>query len=372
VRYYIQFLVALIFFQYFISCNTKENQKVKLEVVVEEKLTAEKQSVVDFIEGYINSVFDSTSLQERNNQWESSLLYYMQDRFLFQGQSKESFLNNPPKVLGVRKDSLGSYFVNILFSRGEVPIKIMEMKLQKDPHNRFYFIDRFSENIKRYNLFERDGYQFYYSPTCVRDTIAETKAIEYNQRLSDYFERPLKRFRVVVCSNIDEYNVLHSLKYTDGQNLDYQGGGLAVPDEDLYFSMDSSPYYPHEMVHLYTSHFEDFYWFDEGLATYLGGSVGYDLDYHLQKIADSLDQFDFSDIPQNDRVDEMTTYKYAIGGLFIKLANEEYGGKETIFKLMNYGKKKEDFFAALKEVFGVEKEELDVFIKAKIKEHYSK
>lgn len=370
-RYYIQLLVALLFFQYFISCNTKENQKVQFKVVVEEKLTAEKQSVVDFIEGYINSVFDSTSLQDRNNQWESSLLFYMQDRFLLEGQSKESFLNNPPKVLGVRKDSLGSYFVNILFSREEVPIKMMEMKLQKDPLNRFYFIDRFSENIERYSLFERDGYQFYYSPTCFRDTIAETKAIEYNQKLSNYFEQPLIRFRAVVCNNIDEYNALHSLKYTDGQNLDHQGGGLAVPDEDLYFSMNSSPYYPHEMVHLYTSHFEDYYWFDEGLATYLGGSVGYNLDYHLQKIADSLDQHDFSNIPQNARVDELTTYKYSIGGLLIKLANEEYGGKETVFKLMNSGKKKEDFFAAIKEVFGVEREDLDAFIKTKIKAHYS-
>ena len=46
-RYYIQFLVALIFFQYFISCNTKENQKVKLELVVEEKLTAEKVTEVE-------------------------------------------------------------------------------------------------------------------------------------------------------------------------------------------------------------------------------------------------------------------------------------------------------------------------------------
>tara|TARA_B110000503_G_scaffold143786_1_gene248611 strand:+ start:8724 stop:9086 length:363 start_codon:yes stop_codon:yes gene_type:complete len=106
--------------------------------------------------------------------------------------------------------------------------------------------------------------------------------------------------------------------------------------------------------------------FDEGCATYLGGSVSYPLEYHLKKIANQIDSLNFSNLPEDKKLDDDTSLKCTIGGLFCKLAMEEFGGKESLFKLLNLGKNDENFHAALKDVFGIEVDDYDSFVREKL------
>ena len=140
----------------------------------------------------------------------------------------------------------------------------------------------------------------------------------------------------------------------------------AIPEEKIVVSANNSPYYPHELVHLYSSKYHTHYWFDEGLATYLGGSVGFSLEYHLKKLA-NIDSLDYSSLPKNQKIDDDTFVKYTIGGLFCKLAMDEFGGKQALFKLLSYGNTDEEFYLALKDVFSIEKEEIDSFVKEHLK-----
>ncbi len=45
---------------------------------------------------------------------------------------------------------------------------------------------------------------------------------------------------------------------------------------------------------------------------------------------------------------------------------EEYGGRESLFKLLNSGKREEDFHSALNAVFGIDKDNYNSFIHDKI------
>ena len=142
-----------------------------------------------------------------------------------------------------------------------------------------------------------------------------------------------------------------------------------MPEEQILISANNSPYYPHELVHLYTADLNPHNWFDEGCATYLGGSVEFPLEHHLRKVAAQMDSLDFSELPKDQKLDDDTSLKYSLGGLFCKLAIYEYGGKESLFTLLNSGKTEEDFHAAIKNVFEIEKEEYDTFVREKLEKY---
>ena len=48
---------------------------------------------------------------------------------------------------------------------------------------------------------------------------------------------------------------------------------------------------------------------------------------------------------------------------------DEYGGKKSLFALLNSGKTEEDFHSALSKVFGIEKENYDSFIREKLRKY---
>lgn len=66
-------------------------------------------------------------------------------------------------------------------------------------------------------------------------------------------------------------------------------------------------------------------------------------------------------------MDAYTNPQYVYGAVFCRMAMEK-GGFEEMKKLFNYGKEDKDFYNALKKEFGVKKEELNKFIRNKIKE----
>ena len=111
---------------------------------------------------------------------------------------------------------------------------------------------------------------------------------------------------------------------------DNQIGGMADLANNAIYAGNDSEIYEHELIHLYA----DKKWpnnshelFTEGLATYLGGSVGYPLDYHVKKIAlyAQTHKVDFSDLANLPPIDEYTNFQYTIGGLICKIVDKKSG-----------------------------------------------
>ena len=95
--------------------------------------------------------------------------------------------------------------------------------------------------------------------------------------------------------------------------------------------------------------------------------MGCSLEEHLRVLAVEADKLDFSTMPTYHYYSQWTNIKYAIGGLFVKLALEEYGGRKSLDVLLNSGKTEADFFKAIQTVFEVDKAGVDQFIKSKLK-----
>ncbi len=290
----------------------------------------EKRKVIIFLKEYINNMFE-TSQKERNTFWHSDILTVRKDWFLRSNWTKEEFLKSQPKLLD---------------------LKIISK------NNHYKFIDLLGENIKSLRVNERGNYKFYYSDKLLIQKDLEMKAIKFNNYLADYFTSDTIHFTTIATNSITYYYRLMGYDYVNRQTLDNQSGGLAETYDNIVFSGNGTPYYPHEIVHLYTSRFKCHRWFDEGLATYLGGSAGKSLDYHICKLQGSLEKLDFDNLLTMTYFDFETDYRYVIGGLIVKLIIEEYGGKSQLFSLMDNGRSDKDFYKSILTVFDIERNEL--------------
>lgn len=371
-------LFSLLSIFLFISCeipitetNVNKQASSPIKVIHSERSQAfenylpEKLAVADFIDDYFNLMYDS-SLQTRNNLWHSSILTHAQDNFLISDLSKGFLLAYPPKLLGIRKLKNDQFLATVDFSQAGFSLKIMNLKIAKDGLGRPYFIDLFGENIEQFQQTTSENCRFYYSPKVKINKTQEQETIAFNQKMAKMFHSPLKSIKIIALKDLKDYCEVLGYEYSPILSYDQQSGGIAMPEEDIILAANNSAHYPHEIVHLYTGDLNAHSWFDEGLATYLGGSVGHPLDYHLSKIANQVDSLDFSALPQDKKLDDDTNLKYAIGGLFCKLAYEKHG-HYALFKLLNSGRTEDDFHQAINEAFHLKPEDYDTFIRTELK-----
>lgn len=366
-------LSLIICFLMIYSCKDSKADSGRLilkraPIFSEIEMDEDREAAAVFLEDYLNLMFDST-LSVRNSFWQSSLLYSRMDRFLRIGRAKSYLIEHPPKLLGIRKDSSDRFHAKLSFEVEGFPNEILNLLIAKNAAGKFYFIELIGEHLKQFSHFENQGIEFFYSPRTNRDTLAEQKVLDYNRILSEYFQTQERKLRVIICKDLKDYAATIGYDYAKFLNFDRQTGGRTLPDEDLFISANGSPYYPHELVHIYTSNYKSHWIFDEGMATYLGGSGGVSLMDHLKIIAPDADKWDFSNMTEDFYLYENFSARYLIGGLLMKMADEDYGGREAVFKLLKAGNEDEDFYQAVENTFKIQRSELDSLIKNKLKEY---
>ena len=99
----------------------------------------------------------------------------------------------------------------------------------------------------------------------------------------------------------------------------------------------------------------------------MGGSSGHDLLWHIRRNYEYLRDHPEIDVLSFKGVDAFVSAQYFIGGLLCKMA-EEQGGLPLLKKLMTYGKEDEDLYRAIHDVFGVTKDSVNKFLRAKLEE----
>ncbi len=153
---------------------------------------------------------------------------------------------------------------------------------------------------------------------------------------------------------------------------DISGGEAEIWNKILYVG-NGSFYYPHELVHLYTYHLYSLAKspiFDEGLATYLGGSQSQSLKWHLKKLKTYIkgNKIDLGDFDGLMFTEGITNIDYAIGGLICKLTYERKGlaGLKTLFEA---GETNENAYQAIEKVLGVKKQDLNSFLRKELQKY---
>ena len=228
---------------------------------------------------------------------------------------------------------------------------------------------------------------YYVHPFHKFDIEKANKMNEFNIFLANEFNTKPMEFDYFVANNARDIVDIWGYEYVKRMYIPNQTGGIASIHNKLIYAGNNSEYYPHELVHLYTYELvpKDYhFWIGEGIATFYGGSGGYTLDWHLEKLKSFLNEnpnYDLSDI---DRLDTeipngeyKTDFRYVIGGFLMKKVYEKHGVEGLMEALQitggnakefhKSGGSNEDFFNFLKEKLGIEKQDFDSYIKREIK-----
>jgi hypothetical protein len=219
--------------------------------------------------------------------------------------------------------------------------------------------------------------KYYHNESHTFDNRLAVRLDSFNTYLSQKFKIPVVKFTYFVGENTAESYQIMGYDFTPQQFTSNQYGAVADPVNKVIFAGNGTEYYPHEVVHLYTNQFwgkDNLYyhsWFDEGIATLFGGSRGYALEWHLEKLKKYLQDNpqerlnDISTLGTVPNGEFMTEYNYAIGGLLCKKVYEAKG-MDGLFALLKSGYTDEDFYQTVEQFLGVKKENFGTFIRSEL------
>lgn len=162
------------------------------------------------------------------------------------------------------------------------------------------------------------------------------------KKLSEFFS--IEEFSITYFSTVSPEEVFrlkgfdyHPMMYVD------KSGGFAE-EFNIVISGNNSEYYNHEVAHLFISKaftkLDSF--FNEGLATYLGGSGKFDYLWQKNKLKEFLkenpkyDFFEHLDIYERFYFQEETPIPYLASAIICEMIIEKYG-KEKLFEVLREG-----------------------------------
>ncbi|GEM_PF-1036296 len=196
---------------------------------------------------------------------------------------------------------------------------------------------------------------------------------KFNNEIAQTFKMNPIAFDYVVANNTSDLSEMMGIDFFSYSFQPNQSGGQADLRNRIILAGNGSAYYPHELVHLYIANKfgnSTFHWVDEGVAAYFGGSTGYDIEWHWEKLKRFLlsnDSYPLQDlsalethIPNGDYT---TDFRYAIGALLIKQVIES-SGMEGVFEAIKEVQTEEDYFLFLERELGVSRETFEEYIRS--------
>lgn len=202
--------------------------------------------------------------------------------------------------------------------------------------------------------------------------LAEKQNTFITEKLPAIFGTEPDTVHFYFADTFEEIQQLKGFNYIVGLSGSVKPSGKAAHNNWCY-SGGTGEYYPHELVHLFV---DDLYpgkhaWTSEGLATYLGGSRGKSLDWHLIRTHTYLaahPEIDLNTMLDLITLDEYTGYRYALGGFIIHQLYKK-GGWEMVKEFMSPGSEDSDYYAKVEKHLGVKRSALNSYIRNQLKNY---
>jgi hypothetical protein len=143
--------------------------------------------------------------------------------------------------------------------------------------------------------------------------------------------------------------------------------GIADVKDNLIFTSGLNENHFHEAVHIYLNKKYPESPLKEGIAVFLGGSLGHDLKWHVEKLQTFIvnnPKIEINNPQTFHYLDNSTNPQYTIHGLLCHLAYKREGINE-LQKLMEFNSLEQIY----SEYFSINKEEANSFLRKKIKQY---
>jgi hypothetical protein len=212
-----------------------------------------------------------------------------------------------------------------------------------------------------------DFITYYYPKSHEFDLDLAQKQNQLIKEISDGMGIPLEEYKYYFANSREEIMNIKGLYFIIGNSGNEIPSGIADVQNSITFSSGLDEYYPHELIHLLINpKFPDTHnWILEGFATYFGMSRGIKLETHINKLSDHLKQnssIDLNSMLELKSLDQYTDYRYVLGGYIIQKAFEK-SGFDYLNQILSKTKSDDDFYKTVAEVLGVERDEINSFIR---------
>lgn len=364
---------ALIFFS-----KTASSQAIKLNTFFVNPSVYDTRSspVTQILNAFGNYVNTKDSLYFKNPYWSDEEYKKRNVPDIFMKNIDYSFMFKQsrfykPTVLSINKLDSG-YVMKVLFANAEKDNGFSRISA-------IFNIGAVQENgiwklhsMLDYNL--RSEYKeqkigaihYYYHKSRTLNIELCNKFDTINSELAKKFNIPPLNVTYYLCKDNLEMQRLKGYDFEFTMAAPQQIGGMADNFNEVIYAGNNSEIYTHELTHLYIHKIYGLNvheYFDEGLATLFGGSLGQPMEYHLHKIAAYVqkNKVDFTKLDQLDSPDEYTNFLYTIGGLLCKITLEKKG-MVGIRELLICPKDNNAFFDNIYKVLDVKRENFNSFI----------
>jgi hypothetical protein len=286
------------------------------------------------------------------------------------------YMGFPVTILNVRNIN-GLYQIKSIFafcdSTGKPPnILCIANVFAKKENGEYKLFNALPVNRDKEWNHKKAGYIDYYFP--FYHSFDSVKAEKQNAFMIDVckdFGVPIKQVEYYFADDFNEIERLRGFDYELGTSGKLKPQGKS--DDDKAYCGGMGEYYPHELIHIFINpYYPDCHnWVLEGLATFLGGSRGEELNWHIKRANDFLlkhPEIDLNNVLKLKSIDEYTDYRYVIGGLICELIYEK-GELKLLKDFLNTGKTDKDYYNAIELFLNVKQKDLNAFLRTELMKH---
>ncbi len=277
----------------------------------------------------------------------------------------------PAHVLSI-KSNKSNYEIKVQFSYckedGTPYVLAIVNYYAKKENGSFKLYNALTINKKEWNCTTVGIIDFYY-PNYHKFNIEKArKTNEFiNKLCKDLIVKSIP-FEYYVANDYDEIQKLKGIDYYMGMGGDTTPKGKAA--DDKIYCAGLGEYYLHEVFHVQIDKYypNKHFWVSEGIATFLGGSRGETLKWHVKRTNDYLlkhPEVDLSNMLTLSNLDFKTAYHYVLGGIIAKKIYEK-GGWKLIIAFMSSGKTDQEYYIAIEKYLGIKKEGLNLYLREQL------
>lgn len=280
-------------------------------------------------------------------------------------------------ILGVTPVSRGHYLLSSMFyktadSTGITDLKFITTVYARKVDGNYRLVCSPQYLMEEYETRQVGSVNYLIHPTHGFQPEEALKMNLFNQEIAAKFNREPLAFDYVVANHTGDLSDIMGTDFNSYSFSANRSGGMADTYNNIIYAGNNSAYYPHEVVHLYThATFPRQYhpWVDEGIAALFGGSTGYYIEWHWQKLKEFLaahPEFPLEDLTtlQTDvpNGEYTTDFRYAIGGYLMKQVHEREG-MSGLFEALASGRSEQDYFTMLETKLGFKRAEFEQYVR---------
>ena len=343
-------------------------QKITYNYLVD-TTNIEIKQVQQLFENYIHSQPDSIynnpfwSDYDKQNKGHFDILY---------GEFQPSlYMGFPIHVLSIKSQN-GIYEIKSMFSscsQDNQPYVLAIMNyIAKKKSNEFKLSNYLNYSKTKWNKQKIGLVTFYYPLYHQFDSIKANKLNHFSIELCKNLKISPVEYEYYFADDFDELQKLKGIDYYIGMGGEVKPTGRG--GNGMVFCSGMGEAYFHEPFHvLVGSKYKSHLWVAEGMATYLGGSRGKPLNWHIKRVNSYLTshkEIDLNNLLSLRTMDEYTDYRYVLGGLIAKKIFEK-GGWDLIREFMNSGYSDKDYYNAIEKYIGVKRSDLNTYLRSQLK-----